>query len=176
MGRASERDKAKSTPGKARELELNSHTSEQKEGGDDLVRDFEPEEKARLWEHGLHEDNLFHNRLNFFTVLQTALLGVIGVLHSKQPPASKVFLINLSFLGVGLTVFWFLVQLEHYFYIMFIVKIARKHLPELKHTWSEFSRTRGWRKYPVTYFLALLIPLFFLLMWVLIYNYLRNNA
>ena len=33
----------------------------------------------RLWEHGLHEDEVFNNRLNFFLVFESVLLGMVGV-------------------------------------------------------------------------------------------------
>ena len=43
------------------------------------------DEVNRLWQHGMHEERLFHDRLNYFTALQVGLLGVFGILYNKEP-------------------------------------------------------------------------------------------
>ena len=50
------------------------------------------DEVNRLWQHGMHEERLFHDRLNYFSALQVGLLGVFAILYQKEP-AVGVFLL-----------------------------------------------------------------------------------
>ena len=42
-----------------------------------------PEETNRLWQHGIHEDQIFNSRLHFFLALETMLIGVVALLLSN---------------------------------------------------------------------------------------------
>jgi hypothetical protein len=44
-----------------------------------------PDEVNRLWQHGMHEERLFHDRLNYFSAIQVGLLGVFAILYPKEP-------------------------------------------------------------------------------------------
>src|SRR5262245_20717098 len=45
-----------------------------------------PDEVNRLWHHGMHEERLFHDRLNyFFSAIPVGLLGVFAILYHKDP-------------------------------------------------------------------------------------------
>src|SRR3954467_11269997 len=44
-----------------------------------------PDEVNRLWQHGLHEERLFYDRLNYFSAIQVGLLGVFAILYHKEP-------------------------------------------------------------------------------------------
>lgn len=35
-----------------------------------------PDQINRLWQHGMHEERLFHDRLNYFSFLETGLLTI----------------------------------------------------------------------------------------------------
>ena len=50
-----------------------------------------PDEVNRLWQHGMHEERLFHDRLNYFSAMQVGLLGVFAIMYNKDP-ALGVFL------------------------------------------------------------------------------------
>ena len=43
-----------------------------------------PDEVNRLWQHGMHEERLFHDRLNYFSAVQVGLLGVFAILYHKE--------------------------------------------------------------------------------------------
>ena len=43
------------------------------------------DEVNRLWQHALHEERLFHDRMNFFSAMQVGLLGVFAILYNKEP-------------------------------------------------------------------------------------------
>ena len=44
-----------------------------------------PDEVNRLWQHGMHEERLFYDRLNYFSAIQVGLLGVFAILYHKEP-------------------------------------------------------------------------------------------
>jgi hypothetical protein len=73
------------------------------------LRKLNDDQKHRLWEHGLHEDTMFNNRLNFFLVFESILLSVVGSLYSKLTP-TKVILITIVCLGIVITIIWGYVQ------------------------------------------------------------------
>ncbi len=39
-----------------------------------------PDEINRLWQHGMHEERLFHDRLNYFTGIQVGLAFITWVI------------------------------------------------------------------------------------------------
>jgi hypothetical protein len=43
-----------------------------------------PDEVNRLWQHGMHEEKLFYDRLNYFSAIQVGLLGVFAILYHKE--------------------------------------------------------------------------------------------
>ena len=46
---------------------------------------LQADEVNRLWQHGMHEERLFHDRLNYFSAIQAGLLGVFAILYHKEP-------------------------------------------------------------------------------------------
>jgi hypothetical protein len=44
-----------------------------------------PDQVNRLWQHGMYKERLFHDRLNYFSAVQTGLLGVFAILYHKEP-------------------------------------------------------------------------------------------
>ena len=44
-----------------------------------------PDEVNRLWQHGMHEERLFHDRLNYFSFLETGLLTLCVIMYNKEP-------------------------------------------------------------------------------------------
>ena len=124
------------------------------------------DQKSRLWDHGIHEDKLFHDRMNFFTVLQSAILGMFGLFYNRQPPPGKIFLYGLIGLGLALSVVWLLIQLRHYAYLNHIVGRLKEHLDEFRETADGFSQKKRWRRFSVTRILALFIPILFTIVWL----------
>ena len=41
-----------------------------------MPENLDGEQSRRLWEYRLHIENLLYNRLNFFLILESVLLGV----------------------------------------------------------------------------------------------------
>jgi len=67
---------------------------------------------ARLFQHGLHEEGVFYNRLNFFLVFESLLfaVAVAGLGKQDAPPIQIMKLI----IGVGLfgSVVWLYAQMN----------------------------------------------------------------
>lgn len=139
--------------------------------------DLDAEQRARTWEHGLHEDKLFHDRLNFFSFLESAILGIFGVLYSKQPPAPRSFLFSLAALGIASTFIWLLIQLRHASYLNYLVDKHIKILPEFRDTTEDFyNNTSWWRRVDVDLLLARFIPILFIIVWTLTIIFMIVNA
>ena len=63
-----------------------------------------PDEVNRLWQHGMHEERLFHDRLNYFSAIQVGLLGVFAILYNKEP--SPGVFAPLTAVGLTLALLW----------------------------------------------------------------------
>ena len=79
--------------------------------GNAMPDNVDNERLNRLWLHGLHEDKIFNDRLSFFLVFESILLGVVGMLYSAPNPKTIV-LLAIMILGLVITVVWGLVQIQ----------------------------------------------------------------
>ena len=109
-------------------LTMDEQTSEP----DSLSQD----ELNRLWQHGLHEERLFHDRLNYFSVVEIGLLSTFAILYNKDRPIG--LLVALTGAALAFTVFWLLLQYKHWRYCQFINLKQRKMIPEFRETVDTF--------------------------------------
>jgi hypothetical protein len=126
------------------------------------------DELNRLWQHGLHEERLFHDRLNYFSVVEIGLLSTFAILYNKNRPFG--LLIALSVAALAFTVFWLLLQYKHWRYNLFINLRLRKVLPEFRRTVddhfgqnAEDKQTTG---FSLSKPLLLAPPVLFALTWI----------
>src|SRR4051812_50229020 len=75
-----------------------------------------PDEVNRLWQHGLHEEKLFYDRLNYFSAIQVGPLGVFAILYNKEP-AVGVF-VPLTAAALAFALLWLRVQVRHWRYFV----------------------------------------------------------
>lgn len=123
----------------------------------------EKDQLERLWEHGLHEDTIFYNMLNFFLVFESVLLGVVGLLYSRNASAGPVVKI-IAALGLGVTLIWGYAQIRQKRYI----KIISTQTQKLDANYESLVQQRGkgiW-SLSVMALLAYAIPTLILLVWV----------
>ncbi len=123
-----------------------------------------PDEANRLWMHALHEEKLFHDRMNFFSAMQVGLLGVFAILYNKEP-ALGVFL-PLIAISLAFTLLWFVVQVRHWRYCVHVHALVRRAVPEYGRTVASFAgpwRTDG---LSIGRPLAFVVPLLFAAIWV----------
>jgi hypothetical protein len=94
------------------------------------------DELNRMWQHALHEERLFHDRLNYFSVVEIGLLSAFAILYNKDRPFG--LLAALTGAALVFTVFWLLLQYKHWRYCMFIYTRLREFVPEYGRTVDAF--------------------------------------
>lgn len=128
---------------------------------DEALSDLSDEEKKYLWEHGLHEDNIFNNRLNFFIVFESILLSVVGSLYGRIV-STKIILIILISLGIMLTALFGYVEARQKVYYDTLRALHRK----IFRTYREAQKQVG--KWPIssTTLLGYGVPVLMGLIWI----------
>jgi hypothetical protein len=149
----------KSSPSGVSELEVPE--------SDKPARQMKADEISRLWEHGLHEDTIFNERLNFFLIFESVFLGVAGMLYSKQPPVIKPFLVLVALLGFFITIIWGYIQAKHRSTLRILGERCEEHLPEFKETHATLAGKK-WRRISGTWLLAYFIPFLVALVWIVL--------
>jgi hypothetical protein len=99
------------------------------------------DELNRLWQHGLHEERLFHDRLNYFSAVEIGLLSVFAILYNKDRPFG--LLIPLTGAALAFTLFWLVLQYQHWRYCVHINSRIRETIPEFRQTVTTFFGHRG---------------------------------
>jgi hypothetical protein len=61
-----------------------------------MPENLDSEQRNRLWEHGIHAENVFLNQLNFFLVFESVLLGVVGILYNNRSSGKLVLIITIG--------------------------------------------------------------------------------
>ena len=123
-----------------------------------------PDVANRVWQHGMHEERLFHDRLNYFSFLETGLLSICAILYNKEP-AVGIFL-PLTVVGLLFALLWLLIQTRHWAYCEHVHARARELVPDYRDTlagWAGPGRRDGWS---ISRPLALAVPALFAATWV----------
>lgn len=126
-------------------------------------------EKKRLWEHALHSQERFDNRLNIFLVFQSILIAAVSTLYTRTS-TSKMALFAIIVLGIALTVIWFYAQLRERFYLIDLESQARKEFPEYKNTCERRKKYR--LPIPNTELLTFGVPLVVVFLWLALWYFL----
>lgn len=126
------------------------------------------DELNRLWQHGLHEERLFHDRLNYFSAVEIGLLSVFAILYNKDRPFG--LLAPLTAAALVFTIFWLILQYKHWRYSLFIYSRIRELVPEYRHTVNAYFSQNAEHR-PRTGFifskpLSLAAPVLFALTWI----------
>ena len=122
------------------------------------------DEVNRLWQHGLHEERLFHDRLNSFSALEMGLLTVCGIMYNKEPALG--FFLLLTVLALLFTFLWLTIQLRHWAYCEHINRRMQRLAPEFKITIDEFFAQNRSGGLSISKPLALAVPPLFACMWM----------
>jgi hypothetical protein len=127
-----------------------------------------PDELNRLWQHGLHEERLFHDRLNYFSAVEIGLLSVFAILYNKDRPFG--LLIPLTGAALVFTIFWLVIQYNHWRYCLFINSKIRELVPEYRETVDDYFGQGDVQKritaLSFTKPLSLAAPAIFALTWI----------
>jgi hypothetical protein len=125
------------------------------------------DEANRLWQHGMHEERLFHDRLNYFSAVQVGLLGVFAVLYSKER-ATGVF-IPLIVTALAFALLWLRVQLRHWRYCRHVNDRIKATVPEYARTIATLSAPGQVDGLSIARPLTVSIPLLFAATWLALF-------
>jgi hypothetical protein len=123
-----------------------------------------PDEINRLWQHGMHEERLFHDRLNYFTAMQIGFLAVFAVLYNKGPEVG-VFL-PVTLVALAFTVLWAGIQARHWRYCVHVNDQIKRSVPEYRRTLSGFVGSGRKDGLSISRPLALAVPALFSVTWL----------
>lgn len=126
------------------------------------------DELNRLWQHALHEERLFHDRLNYFSVVEIGLLSAFAILYNKDRPFG--LLAALTTAALVFTTFWFLLQYKHWRYCVFIYSRVSENVPEYRRTIDTYFGQSAADKQTTAFSfskpLSLASPVLFALTWI----------
>lgn len=128
-----------------------------------MSENLESDQINRLWEQSLHVDNIFYERLNFFLIFESVLMGVVGVLYSRPNPIILVPKV-ISILGFCITVIWIYVQARHKHILNVVGTRAKEMMPDVRITLERIDQV----KWPIsaTWLLAYVVPLLIVTVWI----------
>lgn len=128
-----------------------------------------PDEVNRLWQHGLHEERLFYDRLNYFAAIQVGLLGVFAILYHKEPSVG-VF-VPLTAAALAFNLLWLRVQVRHWRYCVHVYEHIRRAVPEYARTVAAFAAPGQKDGLSISRPLAFAVPLLFAATWVALFGW-----
>jgi hypothetical protein len=123
-----------------------------------------PDEVNRVWQHGMHEERLFHDRLNYFSALQVGLLGVFAIMYNKDPSLG-VFL-PLTAVALAFTLLWLGIQMRHWRYCVHVNERIKELVPDYRRTLEGFAGPRFPDGLSITRPLAFAVPVLFAFTWL----------
>ena len=129
-----------------------------------------PDEVNRLWQHGLHEERLFYDRLNYFAAIQVGLLGVFAILYNKEPSVG-VF-VPLTAAALAFNLLWLRVQVRHWRYCVHVNERIKRAVPEYARTVAAFAATGRKDGLSISRPLASAVPLLFAATWLALFGWL----
>jgi hypothetical protein len=135
---------------------------------------FHPDEINRLWQHGIHEEKLFYDRLNYFSAIQVGLLGVFAILYNKEP-AVGVF-VPLTVVALAFALLWLRVQVRHWRYCVHVNEQIKRAVPEYGRTVAAFAAPGRTDGLSISRPLAAVVPLLFVATWVALFAWVLVRA
>ena len=130
----------------------------------DARHQLQPDEVNRLWQHGMHEERLFHDRLNYFSAVQVGLLGTFAILYNKD--SSFGGYVALAVVGLIIALLWLRVQVRHWRYCVHVNERIKTTVSEYAETIAEFASPGRPDGLSIARPLAFAVPLLFASIWV----------
>ena len=126
-----------------------------------------PDEINRLWQHGLHEERLFHDRLNYFSAIEVGLLGCFAILYQKEP-APGVFA-PLTVAALAFALLWLRIQMRHWTYCEHVFSQIKRAVPEYARTVERFASPGRTDGLSIGRPLAFAVPMLFAATWIALF-------
>ena len=119
------------------------------------------EELNRRWQHGLHEDEVFNNRLNFFLLFESILLSVFGAIGGSSV-RNLLALRSIGLFGAAFALLWIFVQARS----LEVVVSLQAELKELDPRYRKHREKFEKRGFSTTKLLTYLLPVLMLGLWI----------
>ena len=132
------------------------------------------DEVNRLWQHGMHEERLFYDRLNYFSAIQVGLLGVFAILYHKEPSVG-VF-VPLTAAALAFALLWLWVQVRHWSYCVHVNDRIRRAVPEYARTVAAYAAPGRRDGLSISRPLAFAVSLLFAATWVALFGWVVARA
>ena len=128
----------------------------------DPPKPYSADEVNRIWQHGMHEERLFHDRLNYFSFLETGLLTICGIMYNKEPAVG--FFLPLTLVGLLFTLLWIVIQKRHWAYCVHVNERIKQLVPDYRATLDAFPGNHDGLS--ISRPLALSVPVLFAGTWI----------
>jgi len=93
-----------------------------------------PDERERLFAHGMHEEGVFYNRLNFFLVFESVLFAATLSGFSGKDAPPRLITIPICILGVIVSLIWWYAQVNKLRLLHTLENRIEEHCDEFKET------------------------------------------
>lgn len=94
-----------------------------------MPENLENDQKDRIFEYRVQCLSTFYNRLNFFLIFESVLLGTIGLLYSKS--MTSLFVVKaITVFGLILTLLWWYTQARQKHMLYIATTYAQEVIPE----------------------------------------------
>ncbi|UBF27606.1 hypothetical protein K9N68_06690 [Kovacikia minuta CCNUW1] len=125
--------------------------------------EYSSKQSYSLFEHVLHEDTMFNDRLNFFLIFESVIMGIVGVLYQKSTPSLPIIR-TLIVLAIILTFIWGYVQARQKWMLDCLTARSLKEMDDYRAIVEE--RKRG--KWPIgnLALLAYVVPTVVVVLWL----------
>jgi hypothetical protein len=137
-------------------------------------RPLNADEINRLWQHGIHEERLFHDRLNYFSAIQVGLLAVFAILYQKEP--SPGVFAPLTTVALAFALLWLRVQVQHWTYCVHVNERIKRAVPEYARTIAAFASPGRTDGLSISRPLAFAMPLLFAITWLALFAWVLVRA
>jgi hypothetical protein len=126
---------------------------------------FNDDRLNRLWQHGLHEDKIFNDRLNFFLVFESVLLSVVALIRSS-PNNNPVGIAAIILHGLLITILWTCVQAKQ----KHTLQIMKQQTLEVDRDYKKIVELRKGIKWPfsITWIFTYAIPGLVGMIWLIL--------
>lgn len=125
---------------------------------------FDADQQNRLLEHGIHEENVFYSRLNFFSVFEGVLLTALVSLDAREGSLPELSWL-IPVIGLVVTVMWWHAQEKKRQFVEILGKRIEESLPEFKDTILMFKGGRQ-KLISASRYMTHGIPAIFLTLWI----------
>lgn len=136
------------------------------------AKDLKPEELNRLFTHGIHEEGVFYNRLNFFLVFESLLFAaaIAGFSGKDAPPAAIIA--PLCIVGVVVSIVWWYAQVNKLVLLKTLEDRIKDAFDEFRETIWLADQRRIFPIWSANLILAHTFPPLFVVVWSYMLYYL----